>query len=200
MNTRRLVFLLWTTLAVGGIGGVMSASILMMIEGGISNQVGDTVLGIVSWFGSGMVYAALSLLGYFVFNMLQMLGLSLFPKPYRGLWSTLLLAITMIVLIDLLFYPVLLGRRYAYQVLTPLPVLTLFSFALLITFIKIKQSGRKALAPTLFFLFTFTLLELIPALRLENIKAFFDMALPLFLANAYQVLMTGHMFKKNSRQ
>ncbi|PTQ56955.1 MAG: KinB signaling pathway activation protein [Candidatus Carbobacillus altaicus] len=196
MNTRRLVFLLWSTLAVGGVGGIISASILMMVEGGPIKSVLDALIGVVSWFGSGMVYAALSLLGYFVFNMLQTLGLSLFPKPYRGLWSTLLLAISFIVLVDLLFYPVLLGQGYAFKVLTPLTVLALLSFALIITYLKVKQTGRSALAPTLFFMFVFTLLELIPALRLENMRAFFDMALPLSLANAYQVLIAGRIFNK----
>ncbi len=189
MNSRRLVRLMGTTFLWGGLTGLIVGCILSIQDPALQDWVfGDYMFGVIGWFGGGLIFSALSLLGFFAFSFVQQLGLGVLKKPQ--LWHTLL-----VILMIITFYDVIEFRHAAfaaegesYYSYFILPIV-LLAWALVVAYLKMKDTNKRAFIPTLFFMFSFTIIELIPALRDNNIKSLLDMAIPLIVANTWQVLM-----------
>lgn len=195
MNTHRLVRLMGTTFLWGGLAGLIVGLVLSIQDPALESWgMGDWIFGVIGWFGGGLIFSALSLLGFFSYSLVNQLGLGLFRKPI--LWNALL-----ILLMALTFYDTVElryaffaeeGESYYSFILLPL---VLFLWGLVVAYIKAKETNKTAFVPTLFFMFAFTILELIPALRQDNIKSLLDMAVPLVVANTWQVLVFHRILK-----
>lgn len=77
---------------------------------------------------------------------------------------------------------------------TLLPILV-FGGAILVTMRKVKETNRRSLIPTLFFMTAITLIEAVPALRQYNAYGTLMMVLPLFVCNAWQILRLHRVLK-----
>lgn len=195
MNARRIARLMGTTFLLGGLTGLIVGMLLSFQDATLNEWVfGDWVFGVIGWFGGGLIFSALSLLGFFAYSLVHQLGLGIFRKPF--LWNLLL-----VLLIALTFYDVgdirytafaTEGEPYYSYFLLPL---ILFAWALLVSYLKSKDTNKNAFIPTLFFMFSFTILELIPAMRDNNLKSLLDMAFPLVVANSWQILMFHRIMK-----
>lgn len=195
VNTHRLVRLMGTTFLWGGLAGLIVGLVLSIQDPALELwSMGDWVFGVIGWFGGGLIFSALSMLGFFAYSLINQLGLGLFRKPM--LWNALLILLMVITFYDTveLRYAFFAeeGESYYSYVLFPL---ILFLWGLLVSFIKAKDTNKSAFIPTLFFMFSFTILELIPALRQDNIKSLLDMAIPLVVANSWQVLIFHRILK-----
>lgn len=189
MNARRAARLMGTTFLIGGITGLIVGVLLSMQDPALEAWVfGDWVFGVIGWLGGGLIFSALSLLGFFAYSLIHQLGLGVLRKAF--LWHTLL-----VLLIALTFYDVIElrysafaadGESYYTYFIFPLLMLV---WALIVAYLKMKDTNKNAFIPTLFFMFSFTIIELIPALRDNNIKSLLDMAIPLVAANTWQILM-----------
>lgn len=193
VNSRLLLRHVANTLAVAAAGGAL-AGLLLSLFAPASRQwsPSEWLLGAVGWLGSGMVFGALSLLGYVAFAFLDQFGRASFSPAYRPLWDTLLWGISLFVLFDLLVFP---SGWQAIGISPPVPGVTvlLFAWALIVTAVRFRGFPFRRAAALVFFLFPFTLFELVPALRLNNVLAFWDMALPILFANTYHVLVSGRL-------
>lgn len=195
MNARRLVRLMGTTFLWGGLTGLIVGFFLSFQDPALQEWVlGDWVFGVIGWFGGGLIFAALSLLGFFAYSFVQQLGLGVLRRPQ--LWHTLLVLLMIITFYDVieLRYSAFATEGESYYSYFILPIV-LLAWALLVAYLKMKDTNKKAFIPTLFFMFSFTIIELIPALRDNNIKSLLDMAIPLIVANTWQVLMFHRIMK-----
>lgn len=190
MNSRKVVFLIGTTLLWSGLGGVL-AGFILSFQAGIRGgwKLTDWLVGIVGWIGGGLIFGALSLLGYLVFSMVNQMGRQLLRR--EELWETLIYLLVLITLVDLYLFPTAIQHAgWGWM----LPILLLL-WSILIAYRKMRETNRRAFAPSLFFMFTMTIVELIPALRGENIFSLVDMGIPLIAANTWQILILHRLMK-----
>ncbi|CCQ95274.1 putative KinB-signaling pathway activation protein [[Clostridium] ultunense Esp] len=187
MNSRKLVYLIGTTLLWAGVGGGLTGFFLSFaaaVEEKWSSL--EWLLGGVGWFGGGLIFGALSLLGYLVFLLIHQMGLGLFRK--QELWHLVLYLLVMVSFIDLYLFPSAInqgGEKWSLFLFPPV----LLAWAVVVAYLKKRETRPSAFAPSLFFMFTMTVLELIPALRGENLRSLVDMGIPLIIANTWQLLI-----------
>lgn len=195
MNARRAARLMGTTFLWGGFTGLIVGTLLSLQDPALQSWVfGDWAFGVIGWFGGGLIFSALSLLGFFAYTLIHQLGIGLFRKPV--LWHTLLVLLIALTFYDVgeIRYNAFAAEGESYYSYFILPVI-LMAWALIISFIKVKETNKNAFIPTLFFMFSFTIVELIPAMRDNNIKSLLDMAIPLVVANTWQVLVFHRILK-----
>ncbi len=195
MNARRVARLMGTTFLWGGLTGLIVGFFLSFQDPALADWVfGDWAFGVVGWFGGGLIFSALSLLGFFAYSLVHQLGLGLFRKPF--LWHMLLVLLMILTFYDVgeIRYSAFAQEGEPYYQYFILPSI-LFAWALLISYLKMKDTNKHAFIPTLFFMFSFTIIELIPALRDNNLKSLLDMAFPLVVANTWQILMFHRIMK-----
>jgi len=130
----------------------------------------------------GMMFGAFSQMGFFAYLTLNYIALSIFRKKY--LWNALQ-GYTTIFAVGLTGYMLYEGRtnNWFFWVLP----LALLIISLITSWFKVKQTNKTAFIPTMFLLFTVTIIEAWPALQDEtNLSAIVFMIIPLFACNAYQ--------------
>lgn len=198
MNARRVAYLMGTTFLWGGLSGLIVGFLLSFQDPALKTwNVGDWIFGFIGWLGGGLIFSALSLLGFFAFSLIHQFGLGFLRRPF--LWNGVLL-----ILVALTFYDMV-EIRYAnfategesYFSYMIMPAL-FFIWAFIIAFIKMKDTNKLAFIPALFFMFSFTIIELFPALRQNNMKSLLDMAIPLVVVNSWQIL-TFHRIIANPK-
>ncbi|WP_273000301.1 KinB-signaling pathway activation protein [Hydrogenibacillus schlegelii] len=193
MDSRTFFRLLASTLAVGALGGAVAGFAVSFPAGRAGGWTpADWLMGFVGWLGGGAIFGALGLLGYVAFSFFDRLGRELFSPPYRALWDTLLWMATALLALEAVVFAS--GwERLGLPLPPPAAALALLTWSVFIAWLRLGAGGLRRAAPVVFFLFAGTILELVPALRLGNPLAFWDMAVPLTLVNGYLVLVAGRV-------
>ncbi|COF55335.1 Uncharacterised protein [Streptococcus pneumoniae] len=75
----------------------------------------------------------------------------------------------------------------------------LFVFGAIVAYVKSKETNKKAFVPALFFMVVVTILEWVPALRINDTDWLYLMVIPLLLCNAYQLLVLHRLIGKTSK-
>lgn len=190
MGSRGMVYLIGTTLLWSGGAGLLTGFFLSVQTGIRGGWVlADWLVGAVGWVGGGLIFGALSLLGYLVFSLLYQMGRQLFRS--RLLWEGIIYLAILITMLDLYLLPNATWHVTWGWVVPAVLIL----WAILVAYRKMVETNQQAFAPTLFFMFTMTVLELIPALRGVNINSLLDMGIPLVVANSWQVLIMHRLMK-----
>ncbi|MFD2115073.1 KinB-signaling pathway activation protein [Paenibacillus yanchengensis] len=194
MTIRKWFFLFWSTMAISAVVCVVVGSIMLL-----TNQefgfLGFEATGFNAMMMaiSGLLIGVFSQMGFFAYLTLNYIALSVFRKKY--LWNTLQGYITVFAIFAMGY--VLYIEKTNNWLFWVLP-LGLVLLSVLGTVIKIKQTNRSALVPTMFLLFTITFIEAWPAIQGEpNIAAVIFMISPLFACNFYQNMMMHRLLKKN---
>lgn len=195
MSLRNWIRLFWTTLLVGGI-----TSLLV----GIGIQAADENLKVFDiylliWnFGAGMMYSVLSQMGFFAYLTINYFAQGSFRNRLT-LWTAIQWIIIIIVFVDLItLRTFFLDNDKGWAVYSVLPI-TVLAVSLAVAVLKSKMTNFKAFTPTLFFVFVATILESVPALREDNVFSLVSMVIPLFVCNAWQVLIL-HKLVRPSKQ
>jgi KinB signaling pathway activation protein len=199
VNLKKLFFMFWSCMAVGAVITVITGSIMQWTDhsfGFMGLQAAGFNAGMMALVGT--MFGAFSQMGFFAYMTLNYIALSIFRKKY--LWSALQ-AYTTIFALFLFSYMLFESRNvfgnWLYWVL-PL-VLAAASWG--VGTIKAKQTNATALIPTLFLMFVGTLVEAWPSLGEEsNQSAVFFMMIPLFVCNAYQILMLHRLVRPAESQ
>ncbi len=196
MNLKKLFFLFWTCMAVGAVTTVITGTIM---------QWSDPEFGFLDFEATGFnaammalvgtMIGAFSQMGFFAYLILNYIALSILRQKY--LWNALQAYTTVFSVLGMGY------MLYTKQeVLSPhlyivvpavLSVLTL-----VVCQVKVKQTNASAFIPTAFLMFTVTFIEAWPALSYGNASTpgIIFMLAPLFLCNAYQILMLHRVLKK----
>ncbi|GGG07358.1 KinB-signaling pathway activation protein [Paenibacillus abyssi] len=194
MNIRKWFFLFWSCMAVGAVTTAITGSIMQWTDQSFG-FMGLEAAGFNALMMAlvGTMIGAFSQMGFFAYLTLNYIALSVFRKKY--LWNALQ-AYTTIFAVFLLGY-VLYENRAALNnwMFWALP-LVLAVFSWIVGVIKVKQTNRSAFIPTLFLMYVGTTLEAWPALGGENnASAVIFMFIPLFVCNAYQILLLHRILK-----
>ncbi len=147
----------------------------------------------------GTMIGAFSQMGFFAYLILNYIALSIFRKKY--LWNAFQAYTTVFCIIGLGY--MLFNKREilsSYLFIIVPAVLVLGTLA--VCFFKVKQTNPSAFIPTAFLMFTVTFIEAWPAMSdgNANTPGIIFMFVPLFVCNAYQIMMLHRVLKNKTTE
>lgn len=201
MNSRKWVRLFFTTLFLGGISTVIIGFVLEWDKyvKFFQNLDGKEILAVSFWLmGVGFIFSVISQMGFFAYLTIHRFGLGMFRSP--SLWNAVQLFFIAFVLFDFVYLRSILIANGEVSLGNNILVAgVLFVFGAIVAYIKSKETNRKAFVPALFFMVVVTILEWVPALRINDTDWLYLMVIPLLLCNAYQLLILHRLIGKASK-
>ncbi|MGH0500461.1 KinB signaling pathway activation protein KbaA [Bacillus wiedmannii] len=201
MNSRKWVRLFFTTLFLGGISTVIIGFVLEWDKHVkfFQNFDGKEILAVSFWLmGVGFIFSVISQMGFFAYLTIHRFGLGMFRSP--SLWNAVQLFFIAFVLFDFVYLRSILIANGEVSLGNNILVAgVLFMFGAIVAYIKSKETNRKAFVPALFFMVVVTILEWVPALRINDTDWLYLMVIPLLLCNAYQLLILHRLIGKASK-
>ncbi|MGG2094149.1 KinB-signaling pathway activation protein [Bacillus sp. S13(2024)] len=200
MNSRKWVRLFWTTLILGGSSTIFIGFLLEWDKYNkfFQNFDGKEILIVSFWLlGVGFIFSVISQMGFFAYLTIHRFGLGMFRSP--SLWNAIQIFLIAFVLFDFVYLrSVLIANGNASLGANIFVAGALFVFGAIVAYIKSKETNKKAFVPALFFMIVVTVIEWVPALRINDTNWLYLMVVPLLLCNAYQVLMLHRLIGQKS--
>ncbi|KGT45956.1 MULTISPECIES: KinB signaling pathway activation protein KbaA [Bacillus] len=201
MNSRKWVRLFLTTLFLGGISTVIIGFVLEWDKHNefFQNFDGKEILAVSFWLmGVGFIFSVISQMGFFAYLTIHRFGLGMFRSS--SLWNAVQLFFIAFVLFDFVYLrSVLIANGEVSLGNNILVAGILFVFGAIVAYVKSKETNKKAFVPALFFMVVVTILEWVPALRINDTDWLYLMVIPLLLCNAYQLLVLHRLIGKTSK-
>ena len=201
VNSRNWVRLFMTTLFLGGSSTIFIGFVLEWDKYNkfFQNFDGKEILAVSFWLmGVGFIFSVISQMGFFAYLTIHRFGLGMFRSP--SLWNTVQLFFIAFVLFDFVYLrSVLIANGEVSLGNNILVAGVLFVFGAIVAYIKSKETNKKAFVPALFFMVVVTILEWVPALRINDTDWLYLMVIPLLLCNAYQLLILHRLIGKTSK-
>lgn len=201
MNSRKWVRLFFTTLFLGGVSTVIIGFGLEWDKYAkfFQNFDGKEILAVSFWLmGVGFIFSVISQMGFFAYLTIHRFGLGMFRSS--SLWNIVQLFFIAFVLFDFVYLrSVLIANGEVSLGNNILVAGVLFMFGAIVAYIKSKETNKKAFVPALFFMVVVTILEWVPALRINDTDWLYLMVIPLLLCNAYQLLILHRLIGKTSK-
>ncbi|KYG33871.1 KinB-signaling pathway activation protein [Alkalihalobacillus trypoxylicola] len=187
MNSRKVVFLFWSTLVIGSLSGTIVGFFFdydLLVGDGFLNLF----FGLVWLLGITASFTLIAQMGFFAYLTVHRFGLGLF-KTAR-LWNAVQIILIAFVIFDLIYFRYVAfasgDETIFHYMLMPL-LFTLY--CVLIAFLKSKDTNKAAFIPALFFMVVVTSIEWVPALIENNVKWLWVYFTPLLAANTWQLLI-----------
>ncbi|MCC3358933.1 KinB-signaling pathway activation protein [Bacillus sp. REN16] len=198
MKSRNWVRLFLSTLLVGAISTIFFGFAIKWSEYKELFLAADFVeiLIVVVWFiGAGFIFSIISQMGFFAYLTVHRFGLGLF----KGAWGPAQIVLIAFVFFDLIYFrfKVFATDGQTISSFIWIPVLILV-FSLIIAFFKSKQTNSKAFIPAVFFMFVVSVIEWMPAIRVNDTSWLYLMIYPLLICNAYQLLILPKITNQKS--
>jgi len=201
VNSRKWVRLFLTTLLLGGISTILIGFILGWDKYAKFFQNFDVkeILMISFWLlGVGFIFSVISQMGFFAYLTVHRFGLGMFRSS--SLWNAVQLIFIAFVLFDFVYLRSVLVANGDVSLGNNILVAgILFIFGAIVAYIKSKETNKKAFIPALFFMVVVTILEWVPALRINDTDWLYLMVIPLLLCNAYQLLILHRLIGQRSK-
>lgn len=201
MNSRKWVRLFFTTLFLGGISTVFIGFVLEWDKyvKFFQNFDGKEILAVSFWLmGVGFIFSVISQMGFFAYLTIHRFGLGMFRSS--SLWNAVQLFFIAFVLFDFVYLRSVLITNGEVSLGNNILVAgMLFVFGAIVAYIKSKETNKKAFVPALFFMVVVTILEWVPALRINDTDWLYLMVIPLLLCNAYQLLVLHRLIGQKSK-
>ncbi|EJR01162.1 KinB signaling pathway activation protein KbaA [Bacillus mycoides] len=201
MNSRKWVRLFFTTLFLGGISTVFIGFVLEWDKyvKFFQNFDGKEILAVSFWLmGVGFIFSVISQMGFFAYLTIHRFGLGMFRSS--SLWNAVQLFFIAFVLFDFVYLrSVLIANGEVSLGNNILVAGMLFVFGAIVAYIKSKETNKNAFVPALFFMVVVTILEWVPALRINDTDWLYLMVIPLLLCNAYQLLVLHRLIGQKSK-
>lgn len=198
MKSRNWVRLFLSTLLVGAISTIIFGFAIKWSEYKelflAANFI--EILLVVFWFiGAGFIFSIISQMGFFAYLTVHRFGFGLF----KGAWSPAQIVLIAFVLFDLIYFRFKVFATGGENVwsFVWIPILMLV-FALIIGYFKSKQTNSKAFIPAVFFMFVVSVIEWMPAIRVNDPDWLYLMIFPLLICNAYQLLILPKITNQKS--
>lgn len=196
MTSRKWVRLFLTTLLVGGISTIITGVLYGYKEyfSYFQDSLYMKLLMEVSFlFILGLVFSAVSQMGFFAYLTVHRFGLGLFKSSQ--LWNLIQIVLIVFALGDLAYVRFdVFAKGESFIGYLIFPIVLLVS-SLVVAYIKSKETNKGAFIPALFFMVVVTIVEWFPALRQDDISWLILMVVPLFICNAYQLLTLHRTLK-----
>jgi len=201
VNSRKWVRLFLTTLFLGGVSTVIIGFVLEWdkYDKFFQNFDAKEILAVSFWLmGVGFIFSVISQMGFFAYLTIHRFGLGMFRSS--SLWNVVQLFFIAFVLFDFVYLrSVLIANGEVSLGNNILVAGILFVFGAIVAYIKSKETNKKAFVPALFFMVVVTILEWVPALRINDTDWLYLMVIPLLLCNAYQLLILHRLIGKTSK-
>ncbi|WP_216831051.1 KinB-signaling pathway activation protein [Alkalihalobacterium elongatum] len=187
MNSRKVVYLFFTSLLVGSISG---AIVGVALDWSVYTNEGamNFIFGLLWLLGISAAFSIISQMGFFAYLTVHRLGLGLFKSA--KLWNKVQVVVIAFVIFDLIYLRYLAfaqeGETVFNYVLMPLLLLI---YGIIIAYIKAKDTNEGAFIPALFFIVVVTTIEWVPALTVNDPKWLWIYFAPLITANTWQLLI-----------
>lgn len=195
MSLRKYGWLFFTTLLLGGLGGILVGMIFAsdkLLEGGMANFFMGTFMQMLY----GMTISIVAQMGFFAYMTINYLARGLFKNP--SLWKSIQVFLVLFVFFDMVYLRyTLLGEDGSVWPFFVEPILLLL-VAVVTAYGKARLTNQTAWVPTLFFMFVFSAIEWIPALKQSNVHATLSMLVPLLFCNVWQVMHLHRLVKRES--
>jgi KinB signaling pathway activation protein len=198
VNSRKVVYLFFTTLLIGAASGALVGFILdwrTYWDGLMAGEVVDFILVIIWLFGIGAMWSLISQMGFYAYLTVHRFGLGIFKTA--KMWNSIQIVIIAFVLQGLAYFRYVSfateGETIFGYILIPL---ILFAYGLFIAYVKSKQTNFGAFIPALFFIVVVTTLEWLPALRVNDPKWLWIYLTPLIVANTWQILVLHRLINQ----
>lgn len=197
MNSRKVVFLFFTTLIIGSVSGTIVGLILdwaRLTSDGFLNLL----FGLIWLLGITAAFSLVSQMGFFAYLTIHRFGLGLFKTA--SLWNRIQVVIIGFVLFDLIYFRYISFAEEGESILGyALVALFLLLFGLVVAYIKAKQTNRGAFVPALFVIVVVTTIEWVPALTANDPKWLWLYFTPLLVTNTYQTLILHRLTGANKK-
>ncbi|MDO3680506.1 KinB-signaling pathway activation protein [Paenibacillus ehimensis] len=194
MTLRKWFYLFWTTLLIGAVTAVIAGLVLQLTDQQVElggKQIGFSMITMIL---GGATISVLSQMGFFAYLIVRYIVGGIIRK---WAWDIVQVIIIVIVLFDLIYLRyVSSGQQMSWGVYMILP-LSLIIVSIGVAWWKVKMTNRSAVIPTLFFMIAVTAIEAIPSLRLDNAASTIFMMVPLYLCNAWQILILSRVLNTN---
>lgn len=187
MNSRKVVYLFFTTLAIGSISGAI-VGFLLDPDPYLGEGFANFLVGVIWLIGACAAFSVISQMGFYAYLAVHRLGLGVFRSV--SLWNKVQIVIIAFTLFDLFYLRYIAFKQpdesiFSY-VIIPIVLLIL---GLIVAYFKAKDTNQEAFIPALFFITVVTTIEWIPALTVNDPKWLWIYFTPLIVANIYQVLI-----------
>jgi KinB signaling pathway activation protein len=134
-------------------------------------------------------------MGFFAYLTVHRFGIGIFRSA--SLWNAVQVFLVAFVLFDFVYLrSTFVEEGNASTTHNILIATVIFLAGAIVAYIKSKETNRQAFIPALFFMIVVTIVEWIPALRVNDRDWLYLMAVPLFICNAYQLLTLHRLIKK----
>lgn len=184
MTLRKWLYLFFTTLLVGGAGGLIAGMILLVSDIHTLPEMSgyDWWINLRDFFLAGLLFSILSQAGFFAYMMLNFIVRGALKQSTWNLVQMVLIGVAIIYLEMVTFSE---DSSFVHYIILPA---ALFLFSWLVAYFKIKMTNGQALIPTIFFMVVATTFEAAPSLRGGTIEGILVGIIPLMLCNAWQIL------------
>jgi KinB signaling pathway activation protein len=187
VNSRKVVYLFFTTLLVGSISGGIVGFIIdfdVYTNGDLMNMF----VGVIWLLGISAAFSLISQMGFFAYLTLHRFGLGLFKSA--RLWNRVQVVVIAFVVFDLIYLRYIAfateGENVFHYAIMPI---LLLAYGLVIAYLKAKETNQGAFIPALFFIVVVTTIEWVPALTVNDPKWLWMYFAPLIAANTWQLLI-----------
>ncbi|ADU28453.1 KinB-signaling pathway activation protein [Evansella cellulosilytica] len=196
MNTRKVVYLFYTTLLLGTFSGALVGFLLdwrTHINDLANLQFGGIIMVIIT----ASIWAVIAQMGFFAYLTIHRFGLGIFKSVQ--LWNRVQVIIIAFVLFDLVIFRYWAFAEgegiWGYLIMPGL----LLGYGLIVASIKSKETNRLAFIPALFFIVVVTTIEWIPALQQNDFTFLTTSIVPLLVANTWQLLVLHRLQEPASK-
>jgi KinB signaling pathway activation protein len=196
VNSRKVVYLFFSTLLVGSISGAIVGFVLdfhVYTEGSFLNLF----FGLIWLLGICAAFSLISQMGFFAYLTLHRFGLALFRS--QKLWNYVQVILVGFVVFDIIYFRYIAfaepGETIFHYMIMPILLLI---YGLLVAYLKAKDTNQGAFIPALFFIVVVTSIEWVPALTVNDPKWLWLYFTPLITANTWQLLTLHRLTKKEN--
>lgn len=197
MTLRKWFHLIWTTLVFGSVASIVMGLILQFSDKEFSVMgISGVGFNVFNMLLCGALISVFSQMGFFAYLIVRFIAVGFVRS--KTIFELIQIAIIIFVLFELVFLRITNSKNSetmsSYFIL---PIILLI-ISIAVSYWKSKLTNRNAFVPTLFFMFAVSILEAVPALKLDMAASTIFMLAPLLVSNAWQIL-TLHKILDNKK-
>ncbi|USG66091.1 KinB-signaling pathway activation protein [Brevibacillus ruminantium] len=192
MSLRKYGWLFFTTLLLGGLGGIL-VGLIFASEKLTGGSMANFFMGTFMQMLYGMTISIVAQMGLFAYMTITYFARGMFRNP--TLWRNIQIFLVLFAFFDMVYLRyTMLGDGKSVSEFFVEPVLLLV-IAVVTAYGKARLTNPSAWVPTLFFMFVFSALEWIPALKQHDFYSTMSMLVPLLFCNVWQVMQLHRILK-----
>jgi KinB signaling pathway activation protein len=193
-----MAWLFFSTLGWGILSGLIVGIILISTDNEFVlwevSSPGLNTMNVINIALAGATISVVSQMGFFSYLIFRYIVVGIIRKQRIWEYIQLILIAEGILFLTHLRYLFFSIPRLSWMDSIALPVI-LLAIASAVAYWKVKMTKASAFIPTLLFMFVVTIIEAIPALRLNSPPSYFFMLTPLLVCNAWQILQLHRIIR-----